>query len=61
MDEGERAARVLARARDRDRDRYRRDGPSSQDVWRQREVLVEGAFEGDLEELERREGMRWGG
>lgn len=29
------------------------EGPSSEDVWEIREVVVEGAFEGDLEEVER--------
>ena len=30
-------------------------GPSSEDIWRVRERRVEGAFEGDLEAVEREE------
>ncbi len=55
MGEEERERRV--REHYRQRETKYRVGPSSEDVWRQRERRVEGAFEGDMvkaEEAERR-------
>lgn len=37
-----------------------RAGPNSEDVWRARERRVEGAFAGDLREVERGEGEGMG-
>lgn len=58
MSEEQRAQKVLRKAMEMER-KYR-TGPSSEDVWSQREVLLQGAFEGDLDAVEREEGRRWG-
>lgn len=52
MSQEERERRIVQNAAERER-KYR-TGPSSQDVWKQREFLLSGAFEGNLEEMERR-------
>lgn len=51
MSEKERERAIVENAAERE-GKYR-TGPSSQDVWRQREFLVSGAFERNLEEVER--------
>lgn len=51
MSEEERQGRVLEHYRQRERKYV--DGPSSDDVWRARERMVVGAFEGDFEAVER--------
>lgn len=53
MSDEERQEAVLAHSEKREEAKYAK-GPSSQDVWRQRERLVLGAFERDLEKLEKR-------
>lgn len=50
MSDKERQERVLDRYRKRDRKYV--DGPSSEDVWKARETMVVGAFEGDFEAVE---------
>lgn len=51
MSDEERREKILDHYRRRDRKYV--DGPSSEDVWRQRDRMVVGAFEGDFEAVER--------
>lgn len=56
MNDEERQKRVIEHYRDRET-KYR-VGPSSEDVWVSRERMISGAFEGDLEAVEREERAR---
>ena len=58
MGEEERKRRIQDHYRGRDT-KYE-NGPSSEDIWRLREVRIEGAFEGDLEAAEEEERKRVG-
>lgn len=51
MSDKERRDKILEHYRRRERKYVQ--GPSSEDVWRSRERMVVGAFEGDFEAVER--------
>lgn len=59
MSDAERQARVMEWYQAREMKKYKAEGPSSEDVWVQREEMVVGAFTQDYEAANEEGRKRW--